>query len=312
MADSAEVSADPVQKLVKALGSFIRAADTVHWYWEHWGRSVKWPENFDDNTARVITEAPLIHAENRKKMFSARDDLADARDQLMLLYSAAVGVVVPPLGQDRVQYVAWIQETVEQVWHYCRFVRSMDPGKPEEHPGLRPDWDGLMNEVPILRRRLWEAWRHLGNSADLRSSAAELAATDEYTEPPEVEDPDDENLDADDLDEDEDLEDDLDDDDEISPPTDSVGMTTHGDDFRAVVWFDKRYSFTKNQAPAVKLLWEAWESGVLDVGDETLLMAVDHEAPRARLSTLFRGHRAWGKMIVQGETKGSHRLRQLD
>ena len=58
----------------------------------------------------------------------------------------------------------------------------------------------------------------------------------------------------------------------------------------------------------MKLLIENWREGTPDVGDETLLLAIDPEAPPARLSTLFRNHDAWGTMIVSGGTKGTHRL----
>jgi len=68
------------------------------------------------------------------------------------------------------------------------------------------------------------------------------------------------------------------------------------------------YSFTTNQAPVVRLLYEHWQAGTPDVGDETLLFSVDPEAPPARLSTLFRDHPAWGTMIVAGGSKGTHRL----
>ena len=82
----------------------------------------------------------------------------------------------------------------------------------------------------------------------------------------------------------------------------------HSVDFRSVEWFGTQYSFTVNQAPVVRTLWESWENGTPDVGDETLLSAVDPEAPPARLSTLFRDNPAWGTMIDRGGSKGTHRL----
>jgi hypothetical protein len=82
----------------------------------------------------------------------------------------------------------------------------------------------------------------------------------------------------------------------------------HSDDFRSVRWYGKTYSFTAKQAPAVMLLWENWAKGTPDVGDETLLLAVDHDAPPAKLSYLFRRHPAWTTVIVAGGTKGTHRL----
>jgi len=88
--------------------------------------------------------------------------------------------------------------------------------------------------------------------------------------------------------------------------TDDVVPST---DFRSVRWFGEVYSFTANQAPVVKLLFEHWELGAPDVGDDTLLSAVDLEAPPARLAVLFRKHPAWGTMIVPGGTKGTRQLR---
>jgi hypothetical protein len=87
----------------------------------------------------------------------------------------------------------------------------------------------------------------------------------------------------------------------------------HGDvagsiDFRSVRWFGEIYSFTANQAPVVKLLYEHWLAGTPDVGDDTLLSAVDPESPPARVRVLFRDHPAWEVMIVAGGTRGTHRL----
>lgn len=86
--------------------------------------------------------------------------------------------------------------------------------------------------------------------------------------------------------------------------------TAHAPDFRSVRWFGKRYEFTANQAAAVRVLWQAWKNGTPDVGDETILAAIDHEAPPERLNVQFRGHAAWNTMIVAGATKGTHRLRE--
>lgn len=91
----------------------------------------------------------------------------------------------------------------------------------------------------------------------------------------------------------------------------------HGIDFASVVWFGASYAFTGNQAAVVKLLWRAWENGTPCVRDETLTSAADRDetltaaADRddgARLGDLFRGHPAWGTMIVPGQMKGTHRL----
>jgi hypothetical protein len=97
-----------------------------------------------------------------------------------------------------------------------------------------------------------------------------------------------------------------DDDEAEANPTESD--VAHSIDFRSMRWSGTVYSFTANQAPVVRLLYEHWQGGTPDVGDETLLFSVDPEAPPARLSTLFRNHPAWGTMIVAGGSKGTHRL----
>jgi hypothetical protein len=84
--------------------------------------------------------------------------------------------------------------------------------------------------------------------------------------------------------------------------------TAHSEDFRSVRWFGETYSFTAKQAPVVRLLWEHWAKGTPDVGDETLLLAVDHEWPPASIRHLFRGHPAWKTLIIAGANRGTHRL----
>jgi hypothetical protein len=79
-------------------------------------------------------------------------------------------------------------------------------------------------------------------------------------------------------------------------------------DFRSLKWCGTVYSFTSNQAPAVKMLVEAWRDGVPDVGDETLLQAIDPQAPPRKLADVFRGSPAWNTIIKAGVTKGTHRL----
>jgi hypothetical protein len=82
----------------------------------------------------------------------------------------------------------------------------------------------------------------------------------------------------------------------------------HSDDFRSVNWFGATYEFTPNQAACVKVLWEHWKRGTPVVGDESLLQAVDPEAPPRKLGDVFRSSMAWGTMIVAGDNKGTHRL----
>lgn len=84
---------------------------------------------------------------------------------------------------------------------------------------------------------------------------------------------------------------------------------THSLDFRLVCWWGESYSFTARQARAVKVLWDAWKTDTPDVCDETLLFAVDDNAPPRNIRDLFRNKPAWGSMIVGGDTKGTHRLK---
>jgi hypothetical protein len=79
----------------------------------------------------------------------------------------------------------------------------------------------------------------------------------------------------------------------------------HSRGFRTVKWFGTDYSFTANQAVVVKLLWEAWENGTPDVGQEDLRTEADIES---QLRHLFRDHPAWNRMIGPGKTKGTIRL----
>jgi len=81
---------------------------------------------------------------------------------------------------------------------------------------------------------------------------------------------------------------------------------THGPDFRSVNWYGRPYAFTATQAACVGMLWEAWRQGTPDVGDATLLESAGSHADR--LPMVFRDHDAWGTMIVNGSTKGTHRL----
>jgi hypothetical protein len=98
------------------------------------------------------------------------------------------------------------------------------------------------------------------------------------------------------------------------PPRDGGqghGETRHGIDFRSVRWYGTDYTFTKNQAAIVKLLWDAWENGTPEVGGDTLLTEADCETKR--LDHLFNlgkhgRHPAWGTMIRPGSQKGTYRL----
>jgi hypothetical protein len=80
----------------------------------------------------------------------------------------------------------------------------------------------------------------------------------------------------------------------------------HSRDFRSVVWYGTSYSFTSTQAPAVKILWEAWSNGTPEVGQLSILESIGSES--RRLSDLFANSPAWKTMIVDGKTKGAYCL----
>jgi hypothetical protein len=82
----------------------------------------------------------------------------------------------------------------------------------------------------------------------------------------------------------------------------------HGADFRSIHWFGSDYSFSPTQAACVRVLWEAWEDGIPDVGQAAILEAAGSETERLR--SLFVGHPAWGVLIVVGGGKGTYRLAQ--
>jgi len=84
----------------------------------------------------------------------------------------------------------------------------------------------------------------------------------------------------------------------------------HSLDFRSVHWFGTDYSFTPNQAAAVKILWEHWENGTPEVGGDTLATNIESAARRAR--DIFKGHPAYNTMIIPGKTKGTFRLAKSD
>ncbi len=89
--------------------------------------------------------------------------------------------------------------------------------------------------------------------------------------------------------------------------TDEPRQRRASTDYRSIHWYGETYTFTANQACVIKLLFENFENGTPEVGQETLLAAVDPESPPARMLDLFRNHLAWSSIIKAG-TKGSYRL----
>jgi hypothetical protein len=89
---------------------------------------------------------------------------------------------------------------------------------------------------------------------------------------------------------------------------DKEKLCPHSDDFRTVNWFGSEYGFTSYQAACVKVWYQHWRAPARDVSDETVLEAA--ECVSKRVSDLFKRHPAWNDMIVQGATRGTHRLRE--
>ncbi|MHC4167924.1 MAG: hypothetical protein ACYSWQ_13270 [Planctomycetota bacterium] len=88
--------------------------------------------------------------------------------------------------------------------------------------------------------------------------------------------------------------------------SDETAQTSHSADFRSVNWCGIRHSFTPTQAAIVKQLWDAWENGTPDVGQDTLLETAGSESKR--LVDVFKDHKTYRQVIGKGNTKGSYRL----
>lgn len=81
----------------------------------------------------------------------------------------------------------------------------------------------------------------------------------------------------------------------------------HSEDFTQFRVGRELYSFTPAQAQIVEILYEQWRKRMPDVRDGWLLerAGVSGQTP---LRVLFQRNPAWGKLIVPGTHKGSHRL----
>lgn len=92
-----------------------------------------------------------------------------------------------------------------------------------------------------------------------------------------------------------------------APEPEPAEVARHSPDFRCVNWFGTNYTFTPLQAAIVKQLWEAWESGVPDVGGATLIENAGDDVEVNRVDQVFRNKPAWGTMIIS-TSKGTYRL----
>lgn len=85
----------------------------------------------------------------------------------------------------------------------------------------------------------------------------------------------------------------------------------HSADFHSVRWYGQNFTFTHQQAAVVTLLWQAWENGTPDLGQEHLLERSGSES--GRLRDVFKEsqgmHPAWGEMVVESR-RGVYRLQE--
>jgi hypothetical protein len=85
--------------------------------------------------------------------------------------------------------------------------------------------------------------------------------------------------------------------------------------FASVIWHGERFEFGgRLQRAAVAALWAADEAGTPDVPEAMLLQEI--ESNSVELRQLFKGHAAWGTLIVRsslyGGPIGCYRLRPKD
>jgi hypothetical protein len=79
-----------------------------------------------------------------------------------------------------------------------------------------------------------------------------------------------------------------------------------GDEFRSLLWHGQVYGFNPAQAKVVAKLWNARQKGQPDVADDQLIRVSG--SPNGRLDEVFNGSPAWGTLITDGETRGTHRI----
>lgn len=79
-------------------------------------------------------------------------------------------------------------------------------------------------------------------------------------------------------------------------PPESLSPRRHTPDFRKVWWDGEEHVLTPTQAAIVTKLWELWEQGTPEVGQQYLLESVNSDTTRLR--ELFRNSSAWGNLIV--------------
>ena len=66
------------------------------------------------------------------------------------------------------------------------------------------------------------------------------------------------------------------------------------------------FRFAPRQAEVIEILHEAWVNGTPEIGQAYVLTRIG--SPIGRMRDLFKGHHAWGALIVPGIGKGTFRL----
>ena len=89
-----------------------------------------------------------------------------------------------------------------------------------------------------------------------------------------------------------------------TPPIDR--LFSHSADYRSVSFRGTQLSFTPRQAQVIEMLHRAFMDGTPDIGKEFILEKL--ESPNSRLRDTFKGHEAWGSLIVPGSSRGTYRL----
>lgn len=90
---------------------------------------------------------------------------------------------------------------------------------------------------------------------------------------------------------------------------DTFAQCVAGPGFASIRWYGKQYTFAAAQSRIVERLWHAWQAGTPDVHQSRLLEDTDSESQR--LVDLFKGHPAWGTLIIS-TAKGVYRLKDSD
>jgi hypothetical protein len=77
---------------------------------------------------------------------------------------------------------------------------------------------------------------------------------------------------------------------------------THAEDYSSVRWLGELHHFTPLQRRAIKVLWDAMETGLPDVHQRVILIKAGSR--ETRLKRMFDKNKAWGRMIFPSRDFG--------